>query len=85
MDDQWNQNPGGQAPADPNAGGQAPAADPNVGQGAGGGVWTPPADPGVTPAPEPSVPPVDPNPAPVDPNAGQPASGDQGTGTGGAV
>ena len=95
MDDQWNQNPGGQAPADPSQA-PMPAGQPDPTGGAQPGAWTPPVDPnqgGGMPAPEPTTPPADPTqpvqgwtpPAPVDPNAGQ-VGGDQGgTDQGGTV
>lgn len=88
MNDQWNQNPGGQ---------QTPAADPNAAQQPVGGGWTPPTpnpagggDPAQTPSqnwtPEPPVqtptPEPTPTPAPTpepDNGGGSPAS-DPGTG-----
>lgn len=101
MDDQWNQNPGGGTPADPNAG-QVPAQDPGAGAPAGGGWTPPPAQPdpnaGVqTPAPEPAqpawnptpTPPADPVQTPAQPVTGTWDQGNQGnnsgTNQGGAV
>lgn len=75
MDDQWNQNPNGGTPADPNAG-QVPAQDPGTGAPAAGGWTPPPAQPdpnaGVqtppapdpVPAQEPAQPAWNPTPTP---------------------
>ncbi len=93
MDDQWNQNQGGSAPADP-VGGATPA-DPGTGGGqpwapnpvGGGGVPTPePTTPDPTqtpaqnwtPAPEPTTPGPS---APVTPEPGVPAGGTDQSGT----
>lgn len=67
MDDQWNQNPNGGTPADPNAG-QAPVVDSGTGAPATG--WNPPPpqpDPNAgvqTPSPEPVQPSWNPTPTP---------------------